>query len=521
MPLINSLVSLINYSRLAEIDYFRLHPIEVQENILSDLIQNGINTEIGEKYGLLDIRSSLDFSVRMPLHDYESLKPYIDKTIRGQQDILWPGEIKWFAKSSGTTSDRSKFIPITKESLENCHFRSGKDIFMLYADRFPETNVFMGKSLAIGGSTNINLNSENSYYGDLSAILIKNMPFWTYFHRVPKEEVTLIEDWNVKLEKIVESTFNKNVTNIVGVPSWLMVLLKKILDYTGKNNIIEVWPNLELFVHGGVSFLPYRNSFNQLIDNPSMIYMETYNASEGFFGIQDETSTNYNSSNEGLLLMLDYGIYYEFIELADYLAGKTNTVPLEGVKCDVNYAMIITTNGGLWRYVIGDTVSFVSKNPYKIKITGRTKHFINAFGEEVIIDNVQIALDYACNLTNSNIREFTAAPIFYENGFKSEGSHQWLFEFEKFPKDLKVFAQLLDSKLREVNSDYDAKRFNDIALAFPEIIVLKDGSFYSWLKRKGKLGGQNKVPRLSNTREYVEDLMQNSQVLTKLVNTEV
>lgn len=505
MALINSLVSLINYNRLSEIDYFRNNPAEVQDAVLNQLLEAGRHTEIGKLYGLESIRSSLEFSVKMPLHDYDMLKPYITRVMNGEENIIWPGEIKWFAKSSGTTSDRSKFIPITRESLEDCHLRSGKDIFLLYADRYPETGVFMGKSLAIGGSTNINLNSENSYYGDLSAVLIKNMPFWTYFHRVPKEEIALLENWDEKLNKIVKTTHNKNVTNLVGVPTWLLVLLKKIIDFTGKDNVLEVWPNLELFVHGGVSFQPYRSSYEKLIPSSAMTYLETYNASEGFFGIQDETSHTPLTQNEGLLLMLDYGIYYEFIRLSDYLEGKTSTIPLEGVECGVNYAMIISTTGGLWRYVIGDTVSFVSKNPYKIKITGRTKHYINAFGEEVIIDNAHAALNHACKLTGALIREYTAAPIFYKGD--PEGAHQWLFEFDRAPDDITKFIKLLDEKLREINSDYDAKRFKDITLGIPDCIILKDGTFYKWLKEKGKLGGQHKVPRLSNTREYVDELL--------------
>ncbi|HOZ29910.1 MAG TPA: GH3 auxin-responsive promoter family protein [Bacteroidales bacterium] len=506
MVLINSLLGLINYNRLIQIDYFRKNPVEVQESVLQKLVETAAGTEFGLKYNFAEIKSYEQFCRNIPIQDYDTLKPYIESVMNGNQNVLWPTEIRWFAKSSGTTSDRSKYIPISNESLEDCHFRSGKDIFLLYADRFPETMVFMGKSLAIGGSTNINLNSENSYYGDLSAVLIKNLPFWTYFHRIPKEDIALIEEWDEKLDKIVESTYNKNVTNIVGVPSWLLVLLKKILLYTGKNNILEVWPNLELFIHGGVSFLPYKNSYEKIIPSSAMTYLETYNASEGFFGIQDETSSGEQNNDQGLLLMLDYGIFYEFIELNDYLNGKTNTVPLSEVKTGVNYAMIISTNGGLWRYVIGDTVSFTSKNPYKIKITGRTKHYINAFGEEVIIDNVQNALLHVCELTGAQIREYTAAPVFYHSG-KSQGAHQWLFEFIKAPENIEFFKEELDRKLRTINSDYDAKRFKDITLGIPEIVVLKEGVFYKWLREKGKLGGQHKVPRLSNTRDYVEELL--------------
>jgi len=512
MVLINSLLGLINYNRLIQIDYFRKNPVEVQESVLQTLVKTASGTEFGQKYRFSEINSYDKFCKNIPIQDYDTLKPYIESVMNGKQNVLWPTEIKWFAKSSGTTSDRSKYIPISNESLEDCHFRSGKDIFLLYADRFPETRVFMGKSLAIGGSTNINLNNENSYYGDLSAVLIKNLPFWTYFHRIPKEDIALIEEWDEKLDKIVESTYNKNVTNIVGVPSWLLVLLKKILTYTGESSIMDVWPNLELFIHGGVSFLPYRNSYKKIIPSSAMIYQETYNASEGFFGIQDETASGELVNNDGLLLMLDYGIFYEFIELNDYLNGKTNTIELSEVKTGVNYAMIISTNGGLWRYVIGDTVCFTSRNPYKIRITGRTKHYINAFGEELIIDNAHNALLYACEITGAQIREYTAAPVFYTSGV-SEGAHQWLFEFIKAPDSIDVFREKLDEKLREINSDYDAKRFKNIALGMPEIIVLKEDVFYKWLREKGKLGGQHKVPRLSNTREFVDELLKINQMI--------
>ena len=501
MSLINSIVGLINHNRLSQIDYFRKNPIEMQEKVFKSLVQSATNTEIGNEYNFSGIRSQYDFAKMLPVFDYNSLKPYIEKLMNGQQNVLWPTEIKWFAKSSGTTSDRSKFIPISNESLEDCHFRSGKDIYLIYADKYPETKIYSGKTLTIGGSTNINSNSLNSYYGDLSAVLIKNMPLWTYLYRVPRDEISLLEDWDEKLEKIVAATYNKNVTNFVGVPSWILVLLKQILDFTGKKNILEVWPNLELFIHGAVSFVPYQKMYEKLIPSSQMTYLETYNASEGFFAIQDE----FDKNNKDLLLMLDYGIYYEFIELNDYHAGRINTIPLADVKTGKNYAMLITTNGGLWRYLIGDTVMFTSRNPYKIRITGRTKHFINAFGEEVIIDNAEKALDYACNNTKANIREYTAAPIFLKEG--SQGAHEWLFEFITPPESMEVFIELLDAKLREINSDYDAKRFKSISLGMPKYHILKDGSFYKWLKAKGKLGGQHKIPRLSNTREYVEELL--------------
>ncbi len=501
MSLINSIVGLINYSRLSQIDFFKKNPIEVQEKVLMDLINHAQNTEFGIKHNFANIKNHNDFSNKVPIFDYEAYSPYITRVINGEQNIIWPSDIKWFSKSSGTTNDRSKFIPISKESLEDCHFRSGKDVFLIYADKCPQTKVFKSKSLTIGGSTDINTNSANSYYGDLSAVLIKNLPFWTYLLRVPKQEITLIEDWDEKLNKIVETTINKDVTNIVGVPSWLLVLLNKILEHTGKSNILEVWPNMELFVHGGVSFSPYKKMYEELIPSSNMNYLETYNASEGFFGIQD----GFKEKEKDMLLMLDYGIYYEFIPISDFHAGNMKAIPLSEVETDINYALVISTNGGLWRYLIGDTIMFTSKNPYKFKITGRTKHFINAFGEEVIIDNAQKAINYACEKTGARIREFTAAPIFFDK--EPQGAHEWLFEFIVKPKDLKTFVEYLDEKLREINSDYDAKRYKNITLGFPVYHELKEGTFYNWLKNIGKLGGQHKIPRLSNSRKYIEELL--------------
>jgi len=501
MTLINSIVSSIYSKRLSRIDYFKSNPVEVQEKTLLKLIQRAKDTEIGKKFNYSRLKDQYDFSQNVPIFEYDTLKPYIEKTMNGTQNVLWPTEIKWFSKSSGTTSDRSKFIPISRESLQECHFRSGKDIYAIYIDKFPDSKIFTGKTLSIGGSTSINKNIANSYYGDLSAVIIKNLPFWTYTKRIPNQKIALIDQWDVKLNKIVDVTYKKDVTNIVGVPSWLMVLLKMILERTGKKNILEVWPNMELFIHGGVSFEPYRNIYNELIPTTAMTYLETYNASEGFFGLQDEFYLN----NPDLLLMLDYDIYYEFITLNDFLSGKNNAIPLSEVETGINYAMIISTNGGLWRYVIGDTVSFTSTSPYRFKITGRTKHYINAFGEEIVMDNAQKAIAYACEKTGAQIREYTAAPLFLKNE-QSQGVHEWLFEFITLPGDIKYFVELLDAKLREINSDYDAKRFKDIALGFPKYTIVKDGVFYKWLENKGKLGGQNKIPRLSNTREYIEQL---------------
>ncbi len=507
MELINSIVGLINYNRLYQIDDFRKNPIRVQTETFDKLLCFAINTEFGKKYNFKNIKNYSDFTKNVPIHDYDEFKPYIEKIMKGEKNITWPSEIKWFAKSSGTTSDKSKYIPISKESLEECHFQSGKDIYIIYADLKPNTKIFVGKSLIIGGSTNVNLQNEKSYYGDLSAIIIKNLPFWTYFHRLPSEEIALIEEWEKKLERIVNTTLHKNVTNIVGVPSWFLVLFKRILDETEKSNIHEVWPNLELFIHGGISFTPYRSIYEKLLPSRNMNYLETYNASEGFFGIQDE----FNKGKNDMLLMLDYGIFYEFISMKDYNSGNLKAIPLEDVETDTNYAIVISTNGGLWRYLIGDTVTFTSKNPYKIKVTGRTRHFINAFGEEVIIENAQKAIKEACDKTDSQIRDYTAAPIYMNRDDK--GSHQWLFEFITEPSDINKFMRILDNTLKQVNSDYEAKRYKNLTLDFPQHIILKQETFYEWLKQKNKLGGQNKVPRLSNSREYVEELIKINEKL--------
>jgi len=499
MPLVNSILNLVNYGRLDEIEYFRRNPVEVQERVFKQLIEKAKDTVFGRKYNFAEIPDRYTFAKKVPVHDYDMLKPYIERIMKGEQNVLWFSEIKWFAKSSGTTSDKSKFIPISRESLEDCHFRSGKDIYAIFTDQYPDTRIFSGKTLTLGGSTSVNSLSEKSYYGDLSAVLIRNLPFWTYFNRVPNSEIALMEEWEEKMKMMVESTWNKNVTNLVGVPSWFLVLLKKIIEFTGATTVCDVWPNLELFVYGGVNFLPYKEVYHKIIPSSEMKYMETYNASEGFFGIQD------NLSHDDMLLMLDYGIYYEFLPMEKYGESGNEPVMLEDVECGKNYAMLISTNGGLWRYQIGDTVQFTSKNPYKIKITGRTKHFINAFGEELIIDNAQKALALACLRTGAEVREFTAAPVYMNQNQK--GAHEWLFEFITPPDSIEKFMYILDIELQHCNSDYEAKRYKDITLEFPKYHVLKEGCFFRWLQNKGKLGGQNKVPRLANDRNFVEELL--------------
>ncbi|MFO7789447.1 MAG: GH3 auxin-responsive promoter family protein [Bacteroidota bacterium] len=500
MAVINSILNLINIKRLEQIEEFRRYPHKVQNRELSELLDLAKNTEYGKKYKFTEIKNYKTFSTRLPVNDYDDIKADVQRILNGEQNILWPTDIYWFAKSSGTTSDRSKFIPISKESLERCHFQSGKDIYAFYINQFPETKVFAGKSLALGGSHQVGNMNEKSFYGDLSAVILRNLPFWTYFQKVPNQEIALMEEWEEKIERIAQTTINNNVTNMVGVPSWFLVLLRRILEITGKKDISEVWPNLELFIHGGVSFSPYRKLYESIISNPHMKYLETYNASEGFFGIQD------NLNSDDMLLMLDYGIYYEFIPMDEVDKDSPQTIPLRDVETGKNYAIVITTNTGLWRYKIGDTISFTSTNPYKIRVTGRTKHFINAFGEELIIDNAEKALEIACEETGANIREYTAAPRYF-NKNKSNAAHQWLFEFDNPPDDMDKFIRILDESLRKINSDYDAKRYKNMTLGPPEVVVMKKGGFYRWLKSKNKLGGQHKIPRLANNREYIDSLL--------------
>ncbi len=481
-----------------QIDLFRKYPFDVQRETLFKLVDTARDTEFGIKYGFTDIESIEDFQKQVPLSTYDQTREYINRLRDGEMNLLWPGEIKWFAKSSGTTSDKSKFIPVSTESLEECHFRGGKDVLAIYANNNPGNRMLSGKGLTLGGSHQINNFSTKSYYGDLSAILIENLPFWAHFIRTPSQEVALMDEWEKKLESITKETIKENVTNLAGVPSWNLVLIKYILDYTGKKSLLEVWPNLELFIHGGVCFTPYREQFNKLIPSENMHYLEVYNASEGFFAIQDDPST------DDMLLMLDYGVFYEFIPLSDFHKPDPLVLTIDQVKPHTNYAIVISTNTGLWRYIIGDTIIFTSTYPHKIKISGRTKHYMNAFGEEVIIDNAENALHIACEKSGALISEYTAAPIYM--GDDAKGAHEWLIEFEKQPDDLGYFTRILDNALCSVNSDYEAKRYKNITLEMPTVRSVKNGSFYAWLAKKGKLGGQNKVPRLTNDRILVNEI---------------
>lgn len=502
MEVINSFLSWIFKSRLGQIDNFKENPISVQEATFRELIDAGKKTEFGREYGFDQIRTYADFTSKVPVFDYETFKPYIEKTMQGRQNIIWNTDIEWFAKSSGTTGSRSKYIPVTEESLEECHYKGGKDMVSLYVSTYPESKLFTGKSLSIGGTLEKNpLNPQGTAKaGDVSAVIMQNLPIWAQFARTPSLETALMSEWEAKIEKMARETMNENVTSIAGVPTWTVVLLRKILELKKAKNILEVWPNLEVFFHGAVAFGPYRSLFKELIPSEKMHYMETYNASEGFFGIQDQPDS------DELLLLLDYGIFYEFIPMEEWDKENPKVLPLKDVEVGKNYAMVISTNGGLWRYKIGDTVKFTSTLPYRFRISGRTKHFINAFGEEVIVENAEAAVQFAAEETHSTIANFTAAPVYFE-GNGSNGAHEWIIEFQKAPENLEEFTRLLDHKLRQVNSDYDAKRHKDIALKMPIVHQAPNGLFESWLGKKGKLGGQHKVPRLSNSRELLEEIL--------------
>lgn len=498
MAIIPSIIKWVNSKRIDQIELFKKYPSETQQEILYKLLAKAAETEWGKKYNYSAIPSIKEYQSRIPVQTYEDILPYVERLGKGETNLLWPGEIKWFAKSSGTTSAKSKFIPISAEALEECHYRAARDILIIYSNLYPETKIFKGKSLTLGGSHKMNQFSNDSLYGDLSAILIGNAPFWVEAFRTPGQKIALLEDFEKKLDLITKLTVNENVTTLSGVPSWYLVLIKQILDYTGKSNLLDVWPNLEVFFHGGVSFLPYREQYNKLIVGDQMHYMETYNASEGFFAIQDDPGSS------DMLLMLDYGIFYEFIPTDKINSDSPPAYTIGEVEKGVNYAIIISTNGGLWRYMMGDTVVFTSLDPYRFRISGRTKHFINVFGEEVIIDNADRALESACKETGAVISEYTAGPVFMS--VSSKGSHEWIIEFAKKPDDLNSFTNALDKGLKSVNSDYEAKRFKDITLTVPVVRIVPEGTFSQWLKSKNKFGGQNKVPRLSNSREYIEDL---------------
>jgi len=498
MPIVNTLLTWIIQKRATQIEFFKQYPHDVQNDWLKNICLEAKDTEWGKRYDLKNISSS-QFKSRIPLQTYESLYPWIHRMMQGELNILWPGEMSWFAKSSGTTNNKSKYIPVSEESLYDCHYKGGKDMLAMYIINRPSSKLFTGKSLVLGGSHQISQLNPDSWIGDLSALLIDNLPLWVQFYQVPERSIALMDEWEEKLDRICEATMGLNITSISGIPTWMLLLIKKVMNGKGVDDLSQVWPSLEVYFHGAVSFTPYRSQFKALVSNPGMYYMETYNASEGFFGIQDQPDS------DEMLLMLDYGIFYEFIPMEYFGAEDPPVISLDEVETGKNYAVVITTNGGLWRYVVGDTIIFSSTDPYRIRVSGRTRHYINAFGEELMIDNAEKGLAFACGRTGAIIKDYTAAPVYFTDS--QSGCHEWLIEFEKRPGEMAVFVSLLDSKLKQLNSDYEAKRHKDMALKSPIVHAASGGTFYNWLKSKQKLGGQHKIPRLSNTRQYMDEIL--------------
>ena len=483
--------------RLWRIENWSTHPEAAQREVLQHLVTAAQYTEFGRKYNFSKLFTLKEFKKNVPIHEYDNIKPYILRMMNGEENILWNTPVKWFAMSSGTSSDKSKFIPISDESLKDNHFKASKDLLSNYYNNFPSSDLLTGKGLVIGGSHQINKLNDEIQYGDLSAVLMQNSPFWGQWIRTPELSVALLDEWENKIEKLAQLTAEENVTSLSGIPTWTLLLLKRILEIKGKATIKEVWPNLELYITGGVSFIPYKEQFDKIIGG-KINYMEIYNASEGFI------SARVSPNDIGMLLFTEHGIFYEFMSVEEYGKEKPITVGLRDVVIGKNYALIITTTGGLWRYLIGDTIQFTKLNPYHIIITGRLKHYINAFGEELIIDNSDKAIASASEKTNAIVNDYTAAPIYFSEN--NNGAHEWLIEFDKDPDDLDKFIFELDDCLKNINSDYEAKRHKNIALRLPIVHKLPRGSFTAWLRSKGKLGGQHKVPRLSNERLVLEEI---------------
>ena len=498
MKLLSPAISSLARLRLWRIEGWKNNPLDAQREVLQDLVTSAQYTEFGRKYNFSNLFTIRDFKATVPIHEYNDLKPYIERIMNGEQNILWNTPIFWFAKSSGTTSDKSKFIPISDESLQDSHFKAAKDVLTMYYQCHPESELLTGKGLVIGGSHSVNPMNNEAQYGDLSAVLLQNTPFWGHWIRTPDLSIALMDEWESKIEKLAESTIKENVTSISGVPTWTLILFKRILELTGKKTIAEVWPSLELYMHGGVSFIPYKEQFQKLIGK-KINYLNLYNASEGFFAAQDIPG------EEGMLLFVDHGIFMEFMPVNEYGKNNPQTIGLQDVEPGKNYALVISTNCGLWRYLLGDTIQFTSLKPFRIKVSGRLKHYMNAFGEEVIVDNSDHAITIACQKTGAVVNDYTAAPVYFSDA--SNGAHEWLIEFDKEPESLEAFTIELDTALKNINSDYEAKRHKSIALRLPVVHTLKKGTFAEWLRINGKLGGQHKVPRLSNERKFLEEIL--------------
>jgi hypothetical protein len=498
MKLLSPAISKFARLRLNTIEQWMENPLETQRHVLQHLITEGQNTEFGRKYKFNQTFRIRDFKAAVPIHTYDDLKPWIDRMLHGEEHILWNTPVEWFAKSSGTTSDRSKFIPLSQQSLDENHYQGSKDLITLYYHHHPESDLLTGKGLVLGGSHQVGQLNEDIKFGDLSAVLLQNTPFWGDWIRTPELSIALLDEWENKIEQLAESTIQENVTSVSGVPTWTLVLFKRILEITGKSTMKDVWPELELYIHGGVSFTPYRQQFEKVV-GPGVRYLETYNASEGFFAAQS------HEEEDGMLLYLNHGIFYEFMPMEEFGKENPQTIGLNSVETGKNYAPVITTTGGLWRYLIGDTIQFTTRFPFRVKVSGRIKHYINAFGEEVMVENTDRAIAMACSETGASVNDYTAAPVYFSDN--CNGAHEWLIEFGTAPNDPEIFGDKLDEALRKVNSDYDAKRYKNIALSRLIVHVMPEGTFTEWLRSKGKLGGQHKVPRLSNDRATLEEIM--------------
>ncbi len=498
MNVLSPAISRLARLRLWRIENWVTEPVAAQREVLQNLITAAQYTEFGRKYNFEKLFSIKDFKKNIPIHEYDDIKPYIQRMMNGEENILWNTPVNWFAKSSGTTSDKSKFIPISDETFKDTHFKASKDVLTNYYKNFPESDLLTGKSLVVGGSHQISQVNETVHYGDLSAVLMENTPFWGHWIRTPELSIALLDEWENKIEKLAKITMNENVTSLAGVPTWTIILIKRILELSGKTYLKEVWPNLELYIHGGVSFVPYREQLDKLIGGP-INYLEIYNASEGFIAGQDKPD------EDGMLLYTDHGIFYEFMPVDEYGKENAKTIGFKDVELNKNYAPVISTNGGLWRYLIGDTIQFTSVLPYRIKVSGRLKHYINAFGEELIVDNTDNAIAIASEKTNAIVSDYTAAPVYFSQD--NNGAHEWLIEFDNEPDDINKFIYELDNALKSINSDYEAKRYKNIALRMPVVHSVKKGTFTEWLRSKGKLGGQHKVPRLNNERDLLEEIL--------------
>ncbi|QQS29775.1 MAG: GH3 auxin-responsive promoter family protein [Sphingobacteriales bacterium] len=498
--LTNRIIRYLLHRHIKQVYAWLDNPLHFQRLWFRQLIDLNKNTVWGKTYGYDKIKTQRDFAGQVPLQDYDSLKPFFQRTLNGEQSVIWHHPIQWFAKSSGTTSDKSKFLPLSPQAIRQCHISASRDMMALFIQHNPQTRIFSGKSLILGGSHEISKHNRSARYGDLSAVLLNNMPYLGNLLRTPGNDISLLPDWDEKIEKTARLIINQPVTNFAGVPTWFLVLFKRVLELTGKQHLREVWPGLSLYLHGGVSFTPYKHVFKQLIPADDMEYWQTYNASEGFFALQDQPNRN------DMALLVNHGIYFEFLPMSELESNTPQTLTLEEVETGKNYALVITTNAGLWRYLPGDTIMFTTLNPYRIRVTGRTRHYINAFGEELIVDNADMAIETASFKTNAKVQEYTAAPVYFSES--GNGGHEWLIEFTQAPPDLQEFARHLDTTLKQVNSDYEAKRYQDMAMQFPVVTAVPAGTFYRWMKSKGKLGGQHKVPRLANDRQYLEEIKQ-------------